>query len=73
MEIIVHPGSAGHRFRGKENYRGPKSTVNTNSGKVGKARRRAYVPAPAGSAGAVAAGGGDDGGIVRLVTHWPMK
>ena len=73
MEIIVRPGSAGRRFRGKENYRGPKSTVNTKSGKVGKPRRKPYLPVPEGSAGAVAAGGLDGAGAVRLVTHWPMK
>jgi hypothetical protein len=73
MKIIVRPGSAGRRFRGKENYRGLKSTVNTKSGKVGKERRPPYLPAPPGSAGAEAADGLDGAVAVRLVTHWPMK
>ncbi len=75
MEIIVRPGSAGRRFRGKENYRGRKTAVNTKSGKV-SARRSDPIyrrrPAPQGP---VAAAGGDvDGtGAVRPVTHCPMK
>ena len=70
MEIIVRPGSAGRRFRGKENYRGPKSTVNKKSKKGRDDARSGYFPAPEGSAGADAA---DGVGIVRLVTHCPMK